>query len=56
MRSIIAVLLFIAWGLGLAGIYSIGWFVHVLLVGALVLVYFELPSRRHATSLPGGAR
>jgi uncharacterized protein DUF5670 len=50
MRYIIAVLLFIVWLLGLAGIYSIGWFVHLLLVGALVLVYLELLSGRRVTS------
>jgi hypothetical protein len=50
MRYTIAALLFIVWLLGLAGIYNIGWFVHVLLVGALVLVYFELLSGRRVTS------
>jgi Family of unknown function (DUF5670) len=50
MRYIVAVILFIVWLCGLAGIYSIGWFVHVLLVGALALVYLELLSGRRVTS------
>jgi hypothetical protein len=37
MLFTIAVILLIAWGLGLVGTYAIGGFVHVLLVVALVL-------------------
>jgi hypothetical protein len=38
MLFTIAVILLIAWVLGLAGTYTIGAFVHVLLVVALVLI------------------
>jgi uncharacterized protein DUF5670 len=37
MLYTIAVILLVAWLLGLVGIYSIGSFVHVLLVVAIVL-------------------
>jgi Family of unknown function (DUF5670) len=37
MLFTIAVILLIAWALGLVGTYAIGGFVHVLLVVALVL-------------------
>jgi Family of unknown function (DUF5670) len=50
MRYIIAGILLVVWMLGLAGIYSIGWFVHVPLVGSLALIYVELLSGRRATS------
>lgn len=50
MRYTIAGFLLIVWMLGLAGIYSIGWFVHVPLVGALALIYVELLSGRRTAS------
>jgi uncharacterized protein DUF5670 len=43
----IAVVLLIAWLLGVIGIYTIGAFVHVLLVVAIVLVVVGLLSGRH---------
>lgn len=46
MRYTIAALVFIVWLLGLAGIYNIGWYVHVLLVVSLGLIYLELISGR----------
>lgn len=46
MLYTIAVLLLIAWLLGLAGTYTIGAFVHVLLVVALVLFVVGLLSGR----------
>ena len=42
----IAVILLVAWLLGLLGIYTIGSFVHVLLVVAIVLFLTGLVSRR----------
>ena len=42
----IAVVLLIAWLLGLVGVYTIGWFVHVLLVVAIVLFLVGFLSAR----------
>jgi Family of unknown function (DUF5670) len=42
MLYTIAVILLVAWLLGFVGIYSIGSFVHVLLVVAIVLVVVGL--------------
>jgi hypothetical protein len=38
MLFTIAVILLIAWALGLVGAYTVGAFIHVLLVVALVLI------------------
>jgi len=46
MLYTIAVILLVAWLLGLAGIYTIGSFVHVLLVIAIVLFLVVLLSGR----------
>ena len=46
MLYTIAVILLIAWLLGLVGTYTIGGFVHVLLVAALVLFFIGLISGR----------
>ena len=46
MLYTIAVILLIAWLLGIAGTYTIGAFVHVLLVIALVLFVVGLLSGR----------
>jgi uncharacterized protein DUF5670 len=48
MLYTIAVILLVAWLLGLVGIYSIGSFVHVLLVAAIALVVVGLLSGRRA--------
>jgi asparagine N-glycosylation enzyme membrane subunit Stt3 len=37
MLTTIAVVLLILWLLGVVGVYTIGWFIHVLLVVAVVL-------------------
>lgn len=37
MLVTIAVVLLIGWLLGVFGVYTIGWFIHVLLVAAIVL-------------------
>lgn len=42
MLYTIAVILLVAWLLGLVGVYTIGAFVHVLLVAAIVLFLFGL--------------
>ena len=46
MLYTIAVILIIAWLLGIVGTYSIGAFVHVLLVAAIVLFVLGLMSGR----------
>ena len=46
MLYTIAVILLIAWVLGLVGTYTIGAFVHVLLVLAIALVVMGLVSGR----------
>jgi hypothetical protein len=48
MLYTLAVILLIAWLLGVGGIYTIGSFVHVLLVVALVLFLFGLLGGRRA--------
>ena len=59
MLYTIAVILLIAWVLGLVGTYTIGAFVHVLLVVALVLIVMGLVTlqhlRTHHAHLPLGA-
>jgi hypothetical protein len=46
MLYILAVILLIAWLLGMVGTYTIGAFIHVLLVIALVLFVIGLMSGR----------
>jgi hypothetical protein len=46
MLYTIAVVLLIAWLLGLVGTYTIGAFVHVLLVAAIVLIVIGLLTGR----------
>jgi hypothetical protein len=46
MSYTIAVILLVAWLLGLVGIYTIGSFLHVLLVVAIVLSLVELMGGR----------
>ena len=48
MLYTIAVILLVAWLLGIAGTYTIGAFVHVLLVVALVLFVVGLLSGRRS--------
>jgi hypothetical protein len=46
MLFMLAIILFVAWLLGMVGAYTIGAFVHVLLVIALVLFVVGLLSGR----------
>ena len=48
MLYTIAVVLLVAWLLGIVGTYTIGAFVHVLLVAAIVLFIVGLLSGRRA--------
>jgi hypothetical protein len=49
MLLTIAVILFIAWLLGIVGVYTVGSFIHALLVIALVLFVLSFVSGRRAT-------
>ncbi|MEX0919288.1 MAG: lmo0937 family membrane protein [Parcubacteria group bacterium] len=42
MLTTIAVLLLILWILGVIGTYTIGWFVHLLLVMAIILFLIRI--------------
>ncbi len=37
MLITIAVILLVLWLLGVVGVYSIGWFIHLLLVAAVIM-------------------
>ncbi len=47
MLVTIAVLLLILWALGLVGVYTIGWFVHILLVAAVILFLIRIIQGRN---------
>lgn len=51
MLYTIAVVLLVLWALGLITAYTMGGFIHLFLVVALVMVLFNLISGRRATSL-----
>jgi hypothetical protein len=51
MLYTIAVILLVAWLLGIVGTYTIGAFVHVLLVAAIVLFLVGLVGRRRTLTL-----
>ena len=38
MLYTIAVILIILWVLGIVGVFAIGWFIHILLVAAVILI------------------
>jgi len=42
MLITIAVLLLILWFLGIVGVYTIGWFIHVLLILAVILILVRI--------------
>lgn len=42
MLTTIAVILIILWLLGVVGVYTIGWFVHLLLVAAIVMFLIRI--------------
>ena len=47
MLTTIAVILLLLWLLGVVGIYTIGWFIHVLLVVALVMFLVRVIRGEH---------
>jgi hypothetical protein len=46
MLMTIAIVLFVLWGLGLVSSYTMGGFIHLLLVAAVVVVLVNLVSGR----------
>jgi hypothetical protein len=49
MLYTLALVLFVLWMLGMVGTYTVGSFIHVLLVIAVALVIFQLITGRRAT-------
>ncbi|HUZ92929.1 MAG TPA: lmo0937 family membrane protein [Candidatus Paceibacterota bacterium] len=47
MLITIAVILILLWLLGIVGVYTIGWFIHVLLVVAIVLFLIRIVQGRN---------
>ena len=47
MLVTIAIILLILWLLGIVGVYSIGWFIHVLLVAAIILFLIRIIQGRN---------
>lgn len=47
MLVTIAVILLVLWVLGLVGAYTIGWFVHLLLVAAIILFLIRIIQGRN---------
>ena len=42
MLETIAIILLILWLLGVVGVYTIGWFIHVLLVVAVIMFLIRI--------------
>jgi asparagine N-glycosylation enzyme membrane subunit Stt3 len=47
MLITIAVILLILWFLGVIGVYTIGWFIHILLVVAIILFLIRIIQGRN---------
>ena len=47
MLITIAFILLVLWVLGVIGVYSIGWFVHILLVAAIILFLVRIIEGRN---------
>ena len=47
MLLTIAFILLVLWVLGIIGVYSIGWFVHILLVAAIILFLVRIIEGRN---------
>ncbi|HEX7724558.1 MAG TPA: lmo0937 family membrane protein [Candidatus Paceibacterota bacterium] len=47
MLITIAVLLLVLWLLGVVGVYTIGWFIHILLVAAIILFLIRIIQGRN---------
>ncbi len=47
MLVTIAVILLILWFLGVIGVYTIGWFIHILLVVAIIMFLIRIIQGRN---------
>lgn len=47
MLTTIAIVLLVLWVLGLVGVYSIGWFIHILLVAAIIMFLIRIIQGRN---------
>ena len=47
MLTTIAIILIVLWLLGIVGIYSIGWFIHLLLVAAVIMFLVRIIQGRN---------
>ncbi len=47
MLITIAVILLVLWILGVVGVYTIGWFVHLLLIAAIILFLIRIIEGRN---------
>jgi asparagine N-glycosylation enzyme membrane subunit Stt3 len=47
MLITIAVILLILWILGFVGVYTIGWFIHILLIAAIILFLIRIIQGRN---------
>ena len=47
MLITIALILLILWFLGIVGVYTIGWFIHILLVVAIILFLIRVIQGRN---------
>jgi hypothetical protein len=47
MLITIAVILLVLWLLGVVGVYTIGWFIHLLLVAAIILFLIRVIQGRN---------
>ena len=47
MLTTIAVVLIVLWLLGIVGFYSIGWFIHILLIVAIIMILIRIVQGRN---------
>lgn len=47
MLVTIAIILLVLWVLGVVGVYTIGWFIHILLVAAIILFLIRIIQGRN---------
>lgn len=42
MLITIAIILLVLWLLGIVGVYTIGWYIHILLIAAIIMILIRL--------------
>jgi hypothetical protein len=50
MLVTIAIILLVLWFLGVIGVYTIGWFIHLLLVAAIIMFLIRIIQGRNPIS------